>query len=416
MSKYLVQRIVKRSNIPGINWWDSYSTEFLKLRLVSKRWKHAVEWSLENHVDRNPQQSTDEDYKTAISVPRDSFNYGRVENFRFGANVFECVEQVDKFLQQMKGHKGNPFPGKSIYLQPTYFSYTLCNDLVKKCVELFVEFGKHVLSHEIQFCMEECRCHLDLCKNILKYLSHGPNLKSLTLTGNFDFHAKRKEFYYFGVRDGVKYFPDLPHLETFDWRIRFYHCARSTAGFGSQWVNHMFDKYGRARRSRLQKLGTDQHSICFPNLAPNLTGLTELHLQLDSSEYWETSDVSAILQNLSNSRQLQSFRLNSTRYFRKVFNITELISELASFPIRNVILEDVKLKEEPITRHLQASMNITSLHLYDNLELTYEFLWLLPNLQVLHIYFDEDTTAEASKDLKPKPKSTHAGSGKIKIN
>lgn len=114
---------------------------------MSKRWKKAVELSLENHSDRHP--PLPQDQKTSnplVIIPENHFGYHRMQIFHMGATIFHQAKHVDQFLSEMGNHKGNPFPGRFVFINGLMFDPKASEDTLfsNKAVELLQKFGKHI--------------------------------------------------------------------------------------------------------------------------------------------------------------------------------------------------------------------------------------------------------------------------------
>jgi len=153
------------------------SQELLKLRLASKRWKTAVEKTLENHPVRHPLMARD---KTE-PISENHFNYHRIRNYPLGASKFEQADDIDKFLEEMANFQGNPFPGKSVIVGVYEDDDANFPKIIANLVVLLKKFGKHVLHLHLEFDIdvevEQYIANLELYTNFLICLYHVPNLK-----------------------------------------------------------------------------------------------------------------------------------------------------------------------------------------------------------------------------------------------
>lgn len=166
--------------------------ELFKLRLVSKRWRRAVERSLETHADRQPLSPRGQNGSSVGTLAENHFSYHRIRDYPLGASRFEQARDIDTFLEQMGDYEGNPFPAHSVHLQNSWDSDF--GEPVAKMVVLLERFGEHVRDLEMEnlgYRFGEAG-DLEVCRNILKCLTLAPNLSSLVLIGESFRMACRK--------------------------------------------------------------------------------------------------------------------------------------------------------------------------------------------------------------------------------
>ncbi len=234
-------------------------------------------------------------------------------------------------------------------------------------------------------------CHFLLCQNILKCLDSLTNLRSLKFQGELDTYSYVFTNNYYGNDSTQKFFPELPYLETFSWKVRF------TDQYESSWTTRMVKTYGsitRLRRLEIAENNLDKIDNTFENL-------TELHLLVDTNTSAGLEEVD-VGQYYFKDRNLRKLTLSQTpapqhqealNFRRHRVNIKKLLLNLAkgNYQGEELVLENLRLIEKPVLQDMQLVSSVTSLYLEDNLELSYNFLRLLPNLKHLTIFMKNDS-------------------------
>ncbi|CAL8129424.1 unnamed protein product [Orchesella dallaii] len=136
------------------------------------------------------------------------------------SNEFNNAKKIKKFLQDMKSHQGNPFPGR--YISLDFYKIPkigrrarederlqLKREFWGKALELLEAFGSHVYKAYIRLELPETT---EVYEYFHKCLLHLPNLKSLRVNdacNGIPLHQTRA----FYQRNPL---PQLPQLETID--------------------------------------------------------------------------------------------------------------------------------------------------------------------------------------------------------
>lgn len=354
---------------------------------------------LQNHSDRHPTLPKSENYiltKEDNMIPDHHFSYHRMHKYHFGASVFQNIEQIDIFMEEMQNYHGNPFPGKFVYCNFSKITnIATLSLLVPRLVTMLQKFGKlvHVLDFEIFY---DNKCNLRNFKAILKVLSYVPNLRSLTIRGKLHATNDKTTDEFFGLPESQMLFPELPFLKVFDWQV--------STEKECNWVNRTIDTYTK-QNNNIQKLSIDKQ-YCSVQLVSNVSNLSELHLYLDRNMVYTVNSIRDVL-SLFPIGQLRKFCLSDNPHIgNREFDIKELLGILGEFRIQAVVLERLFLKELKTEYHLERiseapfnTSSITSLWFDDNRYLSLEFLKLLQNLQFLHIYSDDyDSYNQLNRD------------------
>lgn len=347
------------------------SRELLKLRLVSKRWKKTVNRSLESNTDLHPPPSP--------AIPENHFNYNSMSSFHFGVSIFRTAHQIDTFMQQMSQHKGNPFPASSVLIS-TYPQFNKVSQL--QVLDMLEKFGKYVLVLEIQISGHHFRYnHLELPKYLLKCLSLVPNLRSLTLAGKMNGVPNSLPQMFSENPKSQKWFPSLPNLETFNFKVDIW--------LALGWTNGLIGTYGK----NVRNLTIPLEDYWILDKPTHLKNLSELNLLLPYPEFGNLMNISRIenvILRSPNSLKIRKLSLSSLRSDLEL-NIIDLVEILAEFQFETVNLDGLILKTDSIAVApeilMKASTTITCLSIWDNEQLTFEFLWWLPNLRFLSVHF-----------------------------
>lgn len=276
----------------------------------------------------------------------------------------------------MANYEGNLFPGKYVNFKVGPDFTGSFQEFLTEAVELLLKFGEHVLV--LSWEIDDSECHLEMCKAILKGLSHAPNVQSLKIWGSLDGRRINAEpnltnsNEYFSKAESLDLFPKLKYLESLQWELFM--------DSGScKWMDQMINYYGGGcgKGNGLRKLSLENNRWN-AGKAVNLKNLAEMHLIFFKEWIYKIEDVEDVLGLFPNG-QLKKLLLIASPLAQDYWTIyiDELIGMLGKFQIENVVLEQLNLKEK--SGRLSGT-EITSLHLEDCGGLTYEFLKRLPNL------------------------------------
>lgn len=379
------------------------SDELLKLRLVSKRWKRAVERSLENHAGRHPvlpRGKNGELEQSVVTLPENHFSYHRIRQCHLGVCRFAEPGDIESFLQRMGDYQGNPFPGKSVLVVKQFIRKN-CYQGFEDTEVLLERFGEHVRELEMKNYNYETlmglwfekNCDLEMLLSMLKCLTLVPNIRSLIFSGAMFSVDDPERDAFFGDPESQDLFPVLQNLERFECRVKY--------RVGSAWIARMVENYGKW--GGLRKLGISLNLLETLDLASfQAIHLMELHIFLETGFDGNADRIGGVVKGLPNHQEIQKFLLSSlepTRRATKALDTNELIRMWAEFQFESVIVQDLKVVEESqlIPGALaQPPITVRLLDLEDNWErsLSYDFLRELPNLKLLNIYINDLGTAK----------------------
>lgn len=154
-------------------------------------------------------------------IPVNHLGYKRMQPYHLGATISRTHRNIEQFMESMNGFHGNPFPGKYVFVHPIDNQYSTSSLLKSNYVNLFERFGNYVQILELEIYDEDATCHLELCKNVLQYVSHLPNLTSLTIKGLLGRDADSQTRSFFERTANQRLFPELRILETFEWQLEY---------------------------------------------------------------------------------------------------------------------------------------------------------------------------------------------------
>ncbi|CAL8129356.1 unnamed protein product [Orchesella dallaii] len=186
---------------------DLPEKELLRFRTMCKSWTHDFNRVYQAHPSH-----------LLLETEKDGVEENQIIKLD---NHFTSSKQIQRFLEEMHSHHGNPFPGRSIILT-FYFPYKaiqttradrlrLVREYYEKAIELLEMHGLHLhmamfeLGHGSSLELEP----METYNYFRRWLFHVPNLKKLVVAGhnNCPFLDEEQMFY----RQNT--LPQLPYLE-----------------------------------------------------------------------------------------------------------------------------------------------------------------------------------------------------------